>query len=96
MVCTVVCAMIGEYAYQLWYPSNTAYASFGEFIRFEASVRATLMNINEKKNKKKTRRMTILATVGEISVPRSIGSPALFLKQLEMKSLPDPIPYPCF
>ena len=29
MVCTVVRAMIGEYAYRLWYPSNTVYASSG-------------------------------------------------------------------
>lgn len=50
MVCTVVSAMIAEYAYQLWYPSNTAYAVLAqgrEGIWIAASVRAVLMNINK-------------------------------------------------
>ena len=63
MVRTVVSGMIAEYAYQLWYPSNTAYAVLAqrsEGIRIAASVRAALMSVNINKQIK-TPRMSISA-----------------------------------
>ena len=33
-VCTVVSATIAEYAYQLWYPSNTAYVVLAQRTKY--------------------------------------------------------------